>query len=125
MSLTGSRFASGHQGPSIMGSEDEVKRSLVDFAVRQTVGRSKHANSSHPSSRGTSMPPSMKEAIEQFRTQLGAAIDSIEFVKKVLDRQILETGPGKGLCLMFVALHEFGYGTTAKCLNVAFAPLLR
>jgi type IV secretory pathway ATPase VirB11/archaellum biosynthesis ATPase len=26
------------------------------------------------------LPPSMKEAIEQFRTQLGAAIDSVEFV---------------------------------------------
>ena len=28
------------------------------------------------------LPPPMKEAIEQFRTQLGAAIDSEEFVKK-------------------------------------------
>ena len=28
------------------------------------------------------LPPSMKEAIEQFRTELGAAIDSVEFVKK-------------------------------------------
>jgi hypothetical protein len=27
------------------------------------------------------LPPSMKEAINQFRTQLGAAIDSVEFVK--------------------------------------------
>jgi hypothetical protein len=26
------------------------------------------------------LPPPMKEAIEQFRTQLGAAIDSVEFV---------------------------------------------
>ena len=30
------------------------------------------------------LPPSMKEAIEQFRTELGAAIDSVEFVKKAL-----------------------------------------
>ena len=28
------------------------------------------------------LPPSMKEAVEQFRTRLGAAIDSEEFVKK-------------------------------------------
>jgi hypothetical protein len=28
------------------------------------------------------LPPSMKEAIEQFRTELGAAIDSVEFVKR-------------------------------------------
>jgi hypothetical protein len=27
------------------------------------------------------LPPPMKEAIEQFRTQLGAAIDYVEFVK--------------------------------------------
>jgi hypothetical protein len=32
----------------------------------------------------------MKEAIEQFRTQLGAAIDSVEFVKKALDRRVPE-----------------------------------
>ena len=42
------------------------------------------------------LPPSMKEAIEQFRTQLGAAIDFIEFVKKALDRQVPETDAGEG-----------------------------
>jgi hypothetical protein len=36
------------------------------------------------------LPPPMQEAIEQFRTQLGAAIDSVEFVKKALDREIQE-----------------------------------
>jgi hypothetical protein len=33
------------------------------------------------------LPPPMKGAIEQFRTQLGAAIDSVEFVKRALDRK--------------------------------------
>jgi hypothetical protein len=42
------------------------------------------------------LPSPMKEAIEQFRTQLGAAIDSVEFVKRALDRQIHETDRGKG-----------------------------
>jgi hypothetical protein len=42
------------------------------------------------------LPPPMKEAIEQFRTQLGMAIDSVEFVKKALDRQVHETHRGKG-----------------------------
>ena len=28
------------------------------------------------------LPPPMKQAIEQFRSQLGAAIDSVEFVKR-------------------------------------------
>ena len=42
------------------------------------------------------LPPPMKEAIEQFRTQLGAAIDSVEFVKRALDRQVHETGRRTG-----------------------------
>ena len=42
------------------------------------------------------LPPSMKEAIEQFRTQLGAAIDSVEFVRRALDREVHETDRGKG-----------------------------
>ena len=42
------------------------------------------------------LPPPMKEAIEQFRTQLGAAIDSVEFVKRALDRQVPETDRGEG-----------------------------
>jgi hypothetical protein len=36
------------------------------------------------------LPPSMKEAIEEFRIQLGAAIDSVEFVRKALDTQVPE-----------------------------------
>jgi hypothetical protein len=31
------------------------------------------------------LPPSMKEAIEEFRTQLGVTIDSVEMVKKALN----------------------------------------
>jgi hypothetical protein len=42
------------------------------------------------------LPPPMKEAIEQFRTQLGAAIDSVEFVKRALDRQAPETDRREG-----------------------------
>ena|SRR5213080_1330640 len=42
------------------------------------------------------LPPPMKEAIEQFRTQLGAAIDSVEFVKRALDRQVHEIDRGEG-----------------------------
>ena len=38
----------------------------------------------------------MKEAIEQFRSELGAAIDSVEFVKKALDTQPPETDSGNG-----------------------------
>jgi hypothetical protein len=42
------------------------------------------------------LPPSMKEAIEQFRTQLGVAIDFVEFVKKALDTQPCESGGEDG-----------------------------
>jgi hypothetical protein len=42
------------------------------------------------------LPPSMKEAIEQFRTELGAAIDSVEFVRRALDREVPENGRGVG-----------------------------
>ena len=42
------------------------------------------------------LPQPMKEAIEQFRNQLGAAIDSVDFVKRALDRQVHETDRGKG-----------------------------
>ena len=42
------------------------------------------------------LPPSMKEAVEQFRAELGAAIDSVEFVKKAIDRQAPENDPEEG-----------------------------
>ena len=38
------------------------------------------------------LPPPMHEAIELFRTRLAAAIDSVEFVKKALDREVHEAG---------------------------------
>jgi hypothetical protein len=34
------------------------------------------------------LPPSMKDAIEEFRAQVGAAIDSVEFVKRALDTPV-------------------------------------
>jgi hypothetical protein len=37
------------------------------------------------------LPPSMKEAIDEFRAQVGAAIDSVEFVKRALDTPVPET----------------------------------
>ena len=42
------------------------------------------------------LPAEMKEALEQFRTQLGAAIESVEFVKRALDREVHETDHGRG-----------------------------
>src|SRR6202158_5631758 len=51
-SLAGSRFSSEwHCGPSIMGFEDKVERSLGRPCPTLTAGPSGHANSPHPSSR--------------------------------------------------------------------------
>jgi len=36
------------------------------------------------------LPPEMKEAVEEFRIQLGAAIDSVEFVRRALGREVHE-----------------------------------
>jgi hypothetical protein len=43
------------------------------------------------------LPPSMKEAIDQFQAQVGAAIDSVEFVKRALDTPVPETDCEEGL----------------------------
>jgi hypothetical protein len=43
------------------------------------------------------LPGPMKEAVEQFRGQIGVAIDSVEFVKRALDRQVPENDRGKDL----------------------------
>jgi hypothetical protein len=37
------------------------------------------------------LPVPMEDAIGQFRIPLGAAIDSVEFVKRALDREAPET----------------------------------
>jgi hypothetical protein len=42
------------------------------------------------------LPPPMTEAIERFRAQLGAAIDSVEFVKRALDSRVPETDRSEG-----------------------------
>jgi len=41
------------------------------------------------------LPPPMKKAIDEFRGELGAAIDSVEFVKRALDREVDEAGREK------------------------------
>jgi len=40
------------------------------------------------------LPPPMQDAIEEFRARLEAAIDSVEFVKRALDREVHETDAG-------------------------------
>jgi hypothetical protein len=42
------------------------------------------------------LPPPMNDAIKSFRAELGAAIDSVQIVKRALDRQAPEAGTGDG-----------------------------
>jgi hypothetical protein len=72
-----------------------MARTYRDVAIAEMVGTVEEAMSQVIDQWGN-LPPPMKEAMEQFRTQLGAAIDSVEFVKRALDREIHETDGGKG-----------------------------
>jgi hypothetical protein len=72
-----------------------MARTYRDIAIEDMVRTVEEAMSSVIDWYGD-LPAPMKEAIEQFRTQLGAAIDSVEFVRRALDRQAPETDHRKG-----------------------------
>jgi hypothetical protein len=67
-----------------------MARTYREIAIEQMLGTVEEAMSQVIDWWGD-LPAPMKESIEQFRTQLGAAIDSVEFVKRALDRQAHET----------------------------------
>jgi hypothetical protein len=70
-----------------------MSRTYREIAIEQMLGTVEEAMA-HVIDWWGDLPPPMKEAIEQFRVQLGTAIDSVEFVKRALDRQVHETGRG-------------------------------
>jgi len=72
-----------------------MPRTYRDIATEQMLRTAEEAMSQVIDWWGD-LPPPMKDALEQFRTQLEAAIDSVEFVKRALDRQVHETDRGKG-----------------------------
>ena len=72
-----------------------MARTYRDIAIEDMLGTVQEAMSQAIDWWGD-LPPPMKEAVDQFRTQLGVAIDSVEFVKKALDRQPPETDSGDG-----------------------------
>src|SRR5262249_4399006 len=72
-----------------------MARTYRDIAIEDMLGTVQEAMSQVLDWWGD-LPPEMKEAIDQFRTELGAAIDSVEFVKKALSRQVHETDHGRG-----------------------------
>ena len=61
-----------------------------DIAIEQMIATVEEAMSQVIDWWGD-LPPSMKDAIEQFRIELGTAIDSVEFVKKALAREVHES----------------------------------
>ena len=73
-----------------------MARTYRDIAIEDMLGTVQEAMSQAIDWWGD-LPPPMKEAIEQFRTELGAAIDSVEFVRKALSRQVHELTTGKAL----------------------------
>ena len=66
-----------------------MAKTYREIAIEEMLGTVEEAMSQAINWWGD-LPPPMKGAIEQFRTQLGAAIDSVEFVKKALDRRVPE-----------------------------------
>ena len=72
-----------------------MARTYRDIAIEDMLGTVQEAMSQAIDWWGD-LPPPMKEAIEQFRTELGAAIDSVEIVRKALSREVHETDHGQG-----------------------------
>jgi len=66
-----------------------MAKTYRDVAVDQMVATVEQAMS-HAIDWWGSLPQPMNEAMDTFRVQLGAAIDSVEFVKKALDRPVAD-----------------------------------
>jgi len=69
-----------------------MAKTYRDIAIEQMIATVEEAMSGVIDWWGE-LPTPMNEAIEKFRVQLGAAIDSVEFVKRALDRPASETPP--------------------------------
>ena len=73
-----------------------MARTYREIAIEEMLGTVEEAMSQVIDWWGD-LPPPMKEAIEQFRTQLGAAIDSVEFVKGHSTDKYTKLTAGKAL----------------------------
>jgi hypothetical protein len=72
-----------------------MARTCRDIAIEQMLGTVVEAMD-QAIGYWADLPEPMKEAAELFRTRLGAAIDSVEFVKRALDREVHETDHARG-----------------------------
>jgi hypothetical protein len=73
-----------------------MTRTYREIAIERMLGTVEEAMSQAIGWWGD-LPKPMKEAIEQFRTQLETAIDSIEFVKRALDGKCTKLTTAKAL----------------------------
>jgi len=73
-----------------------MAKTYRDVAIEQMIATAEEAMSRAIDWWGD-LPAPVKDAIEQFRIQLGAAIDFVEFVKRALDRQVPENDRPEGL----------------------------
>ena len=69
-----------------------MAKTYRDVAIEQMIATVEEAMSRAIDWWGE-LPIPMNEAIDSFRVQLGAAIDSVEFVKRALDRPAPEMSP--------------------------------
>jgi len=72
-----------------------MAKTCRDVAIEQMIATVEEAMSRVVEWWGE-LPTPMNEAIDSFRVQLGAAIDSVEFVKRALDRPAPETPHREG-----------------------------
>jgi hypothetical protein len=72
-----------------------MAKTYRDVAIEQMIATVEEAMSRTIDWWGA-LPTPMNEAIDKFRVQLGAAIDSVEFVKRALDRPASETPHKEG-----------------------------
>ena len=72
-----------------------MAKTYRDVAIEQMIATVEEAMSGVIEWWGK-LPVPMNEAIDNFRVQLGAAIDSVEFVKRALDRPAPETPHREG-----------------------------
>jgi hypothetical protein len=82
------------KGYGLSGSPKERGKAMAktyrDVAIDQMIATVEEAMS-HAIDWWGGLPTPMNEAIDKFRVQVGAAIDSVEFVKRALDRPVPET----------------------------------
>jgi BMFP domain-containing protein YqiC len=67
-----------------------MAKTYREIAIQDMLGTVEDAMR-HVLNNWAELPEPMKEAIAQFHTQLGAAIDSVDFVKRALDREVHES----------------------------------